>query len=492
MTVQALTATPTSTSTNTVTLNTGTGNDKVTLSGTIGGVSNSTTTSSTLKINLGDGDDNLVVAGAIATDTYATKAHAIDFGTGTDTLTFGTTSMDISGATLTGLEKIITSGTGILSVRASSVLGTSATTGTELSIFSSGAGTVNLTAAPGSTGEVINGTLAFLTNTATVATVLNETGNSGADTITGSIGTDVITGNAGNDYLYGDNSGTKAVEAFKVSTNVDAQTMTAVLLGETITATSGATAALSAAALNTAIQASTNYGKFYTSAVSTDTVSITYLVEGAQSDTVKIASTGVINSGSTATATAATNTVTGTTGTGGVDTIIGGVGADIIAGGAGADKIAFATGSGTDLVLYGTADQFVFNETDFALPNVTGAGTFPAATGNVAAGNYAEWANNATPAGVTATDVLLVESTTATYYADSTAAILAYNVGTTTNDISTTATLVVYATAANTYKIGYDSNGTTAGGETILATVVGIPSASLLSSFASTDFLFSA
>ena len=355
LSIGALTAT---TIANTVTVNTGTGNDLVTLTGAIGV---DQILSSTLKLNLGDGDDTLAVVGgsfnaAVTTATTA-KSHAIDFGAGTDTLTFGTTSADISGATLTGLEKIITSGTGILSVRASSVLGTSVTTGTELSIFSSGVGTVNLTAAPGTTGEAINASLAFLTNVASVTTVLNETGNEGADTITGSIGTDVIAGNGGADRIYGDNSGTGSVKAVYTDTITAAATGNVVGLNVfgintsvTLDATTGASVTTAATALAAAINANTSLAGIVTATSSVGVVTVTALVDGA-----KVA----VTSNTTAISTLADVTV-GTSGLGGVDTITGGAGNDMIFGGNGADTITAGTG----------ADVVVLNEGTTAIDKV--------------------------------------------------------------------------------------------------------------------------
>jgi hypothetical protein len=51
---------------------------------------------------------------------------------------------------------------------------------------------------------------------------------------------------------------------------------------------------------------------------------------------------------------------------------------------------------------------------------------------------------------------------------------------------------VVYATAADTYRIAYDANGTDADGETLITTVGGITGANLDAYFSEARFFFGA
>lgn len=82
---------------------------------------------------------------------------------------------------------------------------------------------------------------------------------------------------------------------------------------------------------------------------------------------------------------------------------------------------------------------------------------------------------------------------TAGTFVDSSAAMTALAAHNTNTDAPTTAMLVVYATAAGTYKISYDTNGATAGGETTVATLVGITDgAALLAAFSNASFAFGA
>ena len=113
----------------TITINTGEGNDTFT--------TGAVTQKVTLKVDLGAGDDTVVVTNNKAISTA--KDHSIAFGDGADTLSFaGSTATDISGVTITGLEKVVLTGSANLSVQAASFSGQT----TEISTF--GTGLLNL------------------------------------------------------------------------------------------------------------------------------------------------------------------------------------------------------------------------------------------------------------------------------------------------------------------------------------------------------------
>lgn len=186
--------------------------------------------------------------------------------------------------------------------------------------------------------------------------------------------------------------------------------------------------------------------------------------------------------------------ITGSTGN---DVITGGAGADVIDGGAGADKIGYAVlaTDGTDSITFDAADDYHFVDAagGYALAVTVGAGALFAATNvAVAAANFQNVVSNAVGAGVAATEVLVFRGAAAgDVYANSSAAIAAYNAGSTANDIGATALIVIYETAPDIYRMSYDANGATAGGETVIATFVGLTDA-LAAGLAAGDFLFSA
>ncbi|ROR03164.1 DUF4214 domain-containing protein [Desulfosoma caldarium] len=166
----------------TITIDLGDGNDTFVTGAVSGGV--------TLNVDMGAGDDTVEVSDN--SDINTDKGHSIDFGEGTDTLKFtGTSGSDLSTVEMTGLEKVILTGSGNLNVQAESFSGKEI----EVSTFSTGLLT-------------LTGTSGADTIDASKLTIVGSTGvgiegDSGADTITGSSGDDSIDGGAGDDVIYG-------------------------------------------------------------------------------------------------------------------------------------------------------------------------------------------------------------------------------------------------------------------------------------------------
>ena len=165
----------------TITINTGEGNDTFT--------TGAVTQKVTLKVDLGAGDDTVVVTNNKAISTA--KDHSIAFGDGSDTLSFaGSTATDLSTVAMTGLDKVVLTGSANLSVQAASFSGQT----TEISTFGS---LLNLKGTDSS--DTIDASKLVIVGPKGVGIE----GGDAADTITGSAGADVINAGAGADALTG-------------------------------------------------------------------------------------------------------------------------------------------------------------------------------------------------------------------------------------------------------------------------------------------------
>jgi hypothetical protein len=255
-------------------------------------------------------------ANAVNASQFSGKAIAVKgvAGSSAETLIFGTASKSIDSATI-DLSKLLFDGNvGSISIDGSAVS----------SAYALG-GLFNVT------GSSIVDNINFDTNSGpnTFST------GAGSDTISAGSGADIINGGADNDLIYADNAGNNRVETFTAGTN-GTGTISAVILGETISAPASATDAdTSLAALNTAIQSSANYGKLFTSAITVvaagtanDILTLTYLVDGNYNATAGFSATGVINGGTAATQTAATQVTAGTAGATANNVLTGGTGTD--------------------------------------------------------------------------------------------------------------------------------------------------------------------
>jgi hypothetical protein len=189
----------------------------------------------------------------------------------------------------------------------------------------------------------------------------------------------------------------------------------------------------------------------------------------------------------------------------GIDIIIGGNGADAITPGAGNDSVRYLAlaDAGDSIAGFVAGDVLAFSAAAFAVAGLTNA-----AAGNIAlaanagttaaAGDYFEsntsFAGGAADLGNLSGVNIFVFGETAGTFATSSAgvtALMAQNNN--AADAPGTAMLVVYATAAGTYRISYDTNGATADGETVIATLTGIADgAAALAAFSEASFAFGA
>jgi hypothetical protein len=189
----------------------------------------------------------------------------------------------------------------------------------------------------------------------------------------------------------------------------------------------------------------------------------------------------------------------------GIDIIIGGNGADAITPGAGNDSIRYLAlaNAGDSIAGFVAGDVLSFSTAAFAVAGLTNAAAgniaLAANAGTTAAGaDYFEsntsFAGAAADLGNLSGVNIFVFGETAGTFATSSAgvtALMAQNNN--AADAPGTAMLVVYATAAGTYRISYDTNGATADGETVIATLTGIADgAAALAAFSEASFAFGA
>ena len=174
------------------------------------------------------------------------------------------------------------------------------------------------------------------------STVANTiTAGSGADTITGGSAADTINAGNGTNAIYADNQGTKNVQTVTITYNTAAANGNSVTIdGISVGYAYATDANTTAANLNTAINANANLKGIVTAVVATNVVTITWLVDGAQT-AVGITSAGGTNSAAQA------QTTAGTSGTAAADTVTTGTGSDFIAGGGGADVLTGGAGADT-------------------------------------------------------------------------------------------------------------------------------------------------
>lgn len=192
-------------------------------------------------------------------------------------------------------------------------------------------------------------------------------------------------------------------------------------------------------------------------------------------------------------------------GDGGTDSLNGGNDADLLFGGAGNDTI--VTGTGADLILFGATpgtdritdfgaaagannDKLGFILSAFPGLTIAGAAVFANANaGGVAPTASGEFWGDTVAAlqakNLSATDVLVIRDQA---FATSDAALTAVNAGAGAN-VDTNGILLVYRTAADSFRLAYDSNGAQSGGETVLAALGGVTDANV-AGLINTDFVF--
>ena len=159
-------------------------------------------------------------------------------------------------------------------------------------------------------------------------------GGAGADTITGGAGADVMTGGAGIDTFY-TIDGTAEVQTVQVTTAATAaQSETITILGRSVSVTFDATATVAsdAAEIAAAINSDAVLGNLVTATSATDTVTITYHVDGNAAEVV-VTEVGTLRITEGTTTAGSIGTAAAT------DSVTAGEGADIILAGAGNDTI---------------------------------------------------------------------------------------------------------------------------------------------------------
>lgn len=359
------------------------------------------------------------------------------------------------------------------------------------------------------------------------------TGGALADTLNGGGGADVLTGAAGADTLNGDAgtdtfvyaaitdlfTGNALVDSINGGTEDD--TIRVDADGFTITAadswarSQGVDILSANTATANAISITLNADAF---TAGIRTVTLAADTNAAGSNTIN-GSNAVTGQNLALTGSTGIDSITGGGGTdfinggGAADVIDGGAGADIIIGGAGADNITGNAGTdsirylvlgdaGDTVVGFAAGDVFAFDVTDFAVAGLTSAAAGDISTAaapgtTLAAADYFEFNTSLAGAPADIGDLsgvnVFVLGETAGTFASSTAAMTALATYNTNTDAPTTAMLVVYATAAGAYTISYDSNGATAGGETVIATLTGIADgAAALAAFSAASFAFGA
>jgi Ca2+-binding RTX toxin-like protein len=339
-------------------------------------------------VTTGSGADTLTVETTVADYTLATNAGddtveidvavttantvTVDGGDGSDTVEVAT-GLDIRGVSMSSVETLSLLGTATMSgtqmdgatfvvkgsgsaVNTSTIsLDSTSIDLSDLTIVSAGAqsfGGSFTTDATGYTGLALTLTGSSVADTMTGGDKNDTiTGNAGDDTLSGGAGSDTISGDAGADSITGGSGadvmsggagvdtfytidGTAEVQTLQVTTTATAADVdTITILGRDVTSTSvlgtiNGTATEYAAAIN----GDAVLGDLVTATASTDTVTITYHVDG---DVGAVA----LTAGNTAVATIATTTA-GAIGTAAAtDSVTAGEGADIILSGAGNDTI---------------------------------------------------------------------------------------------------------------------------------------------------------
>ena len=273
-----------------------------------------------------------------------------------------------SNAVIHTLELAATSATSVV-VTGNNGLTLTNTGNTKITNFDASGVVANNTAATktaaATTDTAANLAVTFLSANNTATDTVTIKGGAGNDVLSGNIAKDVISGGAGADLIYGDNAGTKAVETYTITT-AGTGNATVTLLGEAFTVAYATSGDNTIGLLDTAIKASANYGKLFTSSVTAnsgtttdDVLTITYLVDGANNGSATTsATTLVINStGTNGTAVAGALTTTGTVGAVAIDTLDGGAGADFIVGGGGADSLTGGDGADTFFFLKGHSNK---------------------------------------------------------------------------------------------------------------------------------------
>lgn len=229
-----------------------------------------------------------------------------------------------------------------------------------------------------------------------------------------------------------------------------------------------------------------------TGKAATDVITVTNLNTDGQSFTGTTAKFVV-------TAGAANQTIT----TGAADDIIFAGKGSAIDTKAGNDQIRYLdlpTSTADSIAGFSSSDKFVFSHAKFAVAGLTSAaaGDVSSAAVNGTALNATDYKELNTSLASTG-DIgdlssvnVFVLGETAGIFASSTEAISAVKTHNTNgNNVTDTAMLVVYATAAGQYRISYDTNGADAGGETVVAELTGITDgAALLAAFGEASFAF--
>ncbi len=192
------------------------------------------------------------------------------------------------------------------------------------------------------TDSATNLAVTFASANVTASANVSITGGAGADILVGTVAKDTIIGNAGNDRMYGDNAGTKEVQTVQVTGATDTNAGAIVIAGISTAFVAGASVAATAILISAAVNLNAALGGIVVATVATDTVTLTFLVDGNQ--------TAATTSGTGLTSTIAEPTP-GTAGTVAVDSINGGAGADLIVGGGGADVLTGGTGVDTFFML---------------------------------------------------------------------------------------------------------------------------------------------
>ncbi len=310
--------------------------------------------------HLGDGNDEFVI------DSKPLVTDVLDGGAGTDTLTIRGTDVDLSGATLTGIEAIKVSSQSLSMTQAQwDALGgqvtrvSGASTGYILSITNSGTTTlaadspyVGLTGSSGDDqliGNAIDNILVGGTGNDAL------TGNAGNDRLVTGAGVDSLAGGDGNDTLVVTGkttvrdvlSGDAGVDTLQVS---DGQDFTAATLSGlevlkgtgTVTMTANQLAAFSEIS-GVSVQLNGDSTSFALNASSQLTNGARILLP--QADTTVVATAGIVGS-------KGDDIITGSAAG---NIIYGGRGADVIDGSAGNDTL--IGGSGTDTLIGGAGDD---------------------------------------------------------------------------------------------------------------------------------------
>lgn len=351
------------------------------------------------------------VAASSTLSTLTTGAGAVTL-TGSGNLTLGTvtTATSIAGGTMTGALTYTDTGIAVTSGSGNDVFTLGAATTASIN---AGAGNDSFTAVAGS-------------------------GLTSADTLNGGDGTDSVTLTGSTAVAASDFDNVSNIEAITVAnttTNVAITTVEAlVAAGATLT---GTFSTLTTGTL-TFNGAAENNGFFN-------------ITGGGAADTI----TGGLNA----------------------DTITGGLGADVITGGSGADTINLTEAvASADIVAYVATTSNVPSEggdiiTGFSTSGVLDVLRFSAATGNYHLGDFDTTIVSVVSAGAVgvAASELIINTTKQASLA-AVQANLATQVGTVTAGLGA---ILVAGDATNTYVFA-DTNGSTAGGVTLVATLVGV------------------